>query len=170
MTSILFLIRRLYRNKFKCNYLRNKTFFPNFQCNLWSRNQILNILKKKMTLLVDGFPKLQTLKDVVRQMSKDTRLRTSSTANMLEGRKHCRNVHDITFIILFITLREIGLENVSLSDTWNIRTVCKHVDCQWQPIQMQLSKKQKTFSEFLAIFLKSKSNSHHFLKEMAFIA
>ena len=30
-----------------------------------------------MTLLVDGFPKLQTLKDVVRQMSKDTRLRTS---------------------------------------------------------------------------------------------
>ena len=34
------------------------------------------------------------------------------------------------------------------------------------PIQMQLSKKQKSFSEFFAEFLKSRLNFEHFEKEM----
>ena len=33
-----------------------------------------------------------------------------------------------------------------------------------QPIQMQLSQKQKTFSDFLTGFLKSSLNFEHFLK------
>ena len=33
-----------------------------------------------------------------------------------------------------------------------------------QPIQMQLSRKQKTFSEFFAAFLKSSLNFEHFQK------
>ena len=33
------------------------------------------------------------------------------------------------------------------------------------PIQMQLSQKQKTFSQFLAIFLKSKLNLEYFRKK-----
>ena len=34
-----------------------------------------------------------------------------------------------------------------------------------QPIQMQLSKKQKTFSEFFSAFLKTISNFEHFGRE-----
>ena len=34
-----------------------------------------------------------------------------------------------------------------------------------QPIQMQLSRKQKTFSEFFCVFLKSSLNFEHFQKK-----
>ena len=34
-----------------------------------------------------------------------------------------------------------------------------------QPIQMQLSRKQKTFSEFFSAFLKSSLNFEHFQKK-----
>ena len=34
-----------------------------------------------------------------------------------------------------------------------------------QPIQMQLSRKQKTFSEYFCAFLKSSSNFEHFQKK-----
>ena len=34
-----------------------------------------------------------------------------------------------------------------------------------EPIQMQLSRKQKTFSEFFAAFLKSSLNFEHFQKK-----
>ena len=38
------------------------------------------------------------------------------------------------------------------------------------PIQMQLSQKQKTFSQFFAAFLKSSLNFKHFEKKMTLIA
>ena len=64
-------------------------------------------------------------------------------------------------------MKVIELEKVSLSNMENLRTVCEHIDCRSQvsllnrdklrqPIQMQLSKKQKAFSEFSAAFLKCK--------------
>ena len=39
-----------------------------------------------------------------------------------------------------------------------------------QPIQILLSQKQKTFSEFRSAFLKSTLNFEHFQKKMTFIA
>ena len=39
-----------------------------------------------------------------------------------------------------------------------------------QPIQMQLSQKQKKFSQFLAAFLKARSNFEQFQKKMTLIA
>ena len=38
-------------------------------------DSILNIFKKNMALIADVFPKLRTLKDVVRYMSKKSRFR-----------------------------------------------------------------------------------------------
>ena len=38
-----------------------------------------------------------------------------------------------------------------------------------QTIQMHLSEKQKTFSEFLCTFLKSESNCEHFQTKMTLI-
>ena len=39
-----------------------------------------------------------------------------------------------------------------------------------QLVLMQLSKKENTFSEFFALFLKSKSNFEHFEKRITLIA
>ena len=66
MTSILFLIVRIYSNRLKCNYLKMLMLLLNFS-NL---NKILNILEKKMTLAAYVFPKLQNGKITVTQMFK----------------------------------------------------------------------------------------------------
>ena len=73
------------------------------------------------------------------------------------------------------------LEKVSLSDIENLRTVSKTLtvghkyffvnrDKLTQPIQIQLSQKQKRFSEFFNALSKSMLNFEHFLKKMTLIA
>ena len=66
MTSILFLTEAIYWNIFKCNYLRNQKYFPNFFLHVRHLDSILNIFKKKMTLIADVFLNLRTPKNVVR--------------------------------------------------------------------------------------------------------
>ena len=66
MTSILFLIETIYCNIFRCNYVRNKKLSPNFFLNFPNLYSILNIFKKKMTLIADVFLNLRTPKNVVR--------------------------------------------------------------------------------------------------------
>ena len=44
MTSILFIIGRIFCNWFKWNYLRNQQFFPKFSLCFWNIHKILNIL------------------------------------------------------------------------------------------------------------------------------
>ena len=43
--------------------------------HFWNVDQILNIFKKKMTLIADLFPILRTLKNVVKQISKSSGFR-----------------------------------------------------------------------------------------------
>ena len=65
MTSILFVIVRIYGNQLKFNYLKTKNFFPNFLLYFWKVHDILNILKQNVTLIAYVFPKLWTAKHVV---------------------------------------------------------------------------------------------------------
>ena len=44
MTSILFIIGRIFCNWFKWNYLRNQQFFPKFSLCFWNIHKISNIL------------------------------------------------------------------------------------------------------------------------------
>ena len=46
MTSILFLIGRIYRKKFKFNYLKTQNKFLNFLLHFLNVHQILNFLIK----------------------------------------------------------------------------------------------------------------------------
>ena len=48
-----------------CNNLKNKNVFLNVLWYIWNLHQILNILKKKMTLIGYVFLKLEIAKDVV---------------------------------------------------------------------------------------------------------
>ena len=67
MTSILFLIERIYPNMFRCNYLRNKKVFLNFFFHFRNFHSIFNIFgKKKMAIRGDVFLNLRTPKNVVR--------------------------------------------------------------------------------------------------------
>ena len=75
MTSILFLTETIYRNQFRSNYLKNKKLFPNFFLRFRNLHEILNICKKKMTLIADLFPNLRTPKNVVRYLSKKSRFK-----------------------------------------------------------------------------------------------
>ena len=73
------------------------------------------------------------------------------------------------------------LRKVSVSDMKNLKTVFNTVTAVYkysllnrdnltQPIQMQLSKKQKNFSEFFFLaFFKSTLNFQNFLKKMTLI-
>ena len=54
-----------------------------------------------------------------------------STVNMLKRPKHLWSLHESTFIIFYFTFRETDSENVSLSDMWNLKTICDHIDCRW---------------------------------------
>ena len=76
MTSIPFVIGRTWRNQFKCSYLKNKqlfrTFFPHFR-NL---HQILNILKKKATVIAYEIQTIRNAKDVISYIAKKPRFRT----------------------------------------------------------------------------------------------
>ena len=62
MTSILFLTEAIYCNIFRCNYLRNEKNFRNFFLHFLNLDSILNIFKKKITLIADAFLNLGTPK------------------------------------------------------------------------------------------------------------
>ena len=75
MTSTLFLTEAIYCNIFRCIYHRNEKCFVNFFLHFVNLLSILNILKKRMTLIAETFLNLRTLKYIVREMSKKFRLR-----------------------------------------------------------------------------------------------
>ena len=54
----------------------NEKLFINFWFNFWNLHQILNILKKSMIVTANVFPKLQTVKILIRPLSKKRRFRT----------------------------------------------------------------------------------------------
>ena len=62
MTSILFLTEAIYCNIFRCNYLRNEKNFRNLFLHFLNLDSILNIFKKKITLIADAFLNLGTPK------------------------------------------------------------------------------------------------------------
>ena len=74
IASILFLIETIYSNIFRCNYLKKKKkTFLNFFLHFRNLDLILDIFRKKMTLIADVFSILRTPKYLVRWMSKKSR-------------------------------------------------------------------------------------------------
>ena len=57
--------------------LKKKKTFSDFMFNLWNLHQILNIFEKKVIVRANVFLRLQTVKDLVIPLSKDSRFRTS---------------------------------------------------------------------------------------------
>ena len=75
MASILLNIRRICHSQFKCKYLKKENFFVNFLFHWWTLHQISNTFRKKMMVIANVFPKLQTVNLLVRPLSKNRRFR-----------------------------------------------------------------------------------------------
>ena len=118
---------------------KTKNFFSFFLFYFWNLNQILNFLKKKMIVRANVFPNLQTVKDLVRPLTKKHRFRTHfDSQHVKESQALEKSTWDqfyhvfhqfeenknSTLIIFFITLRDTDLENVFVTDIWNLRGVC----------------------------------------------
>ena len=76
MASIMFKVLRICNSQLKFNYLKKEKLFLNFLFHFWNLHQILNILKEKMIVIANVFPKLQTVKIFVRKFSKEHRFGT----------------------------------------------------------------------------------------------
>ena len=85
MASILFGIVRCRRSVFKGKYLKNEKLILDVLFYFWNLHQILNIFKKKKIVIANAFPNLQTVKYLVRPLSKKLRLRTSFERQHVKG-------------------------------------------------------------------------------------
>ena len=129
-----------------------------------------------MTLIAEVFPKLRTPKNMVTSMSKKSRFKGSF------GKQHGKGAQTLLkfaweylYHIYWSFWRQLTCKK-SLSVICKISRLFLNTlsadrkyflfnrDNLKQPIQIQVSRKQKTFSEFFAAFLKSSLNFEHFQK------
>ena len=137
----------------------------------------MNIFKKKMTLIAEVFPKLRTPKNMVTSMSKKSCFNGSfekqhgkGAQTLLKGQRQL--LYDIYWSLwrqlsykksLLVICKISRLFINTLSADGNNSLFNR--DKLMQPIEMQLSRKEKTFSEFFAAFLKSRLNFENFHKK-----
>ena len=86
---------------FWCNDHRKRKYFLNFFLHFLNLDSILKIFKEKIILLALIFLNSETLKEVVRSMSKKPASEDNSTSNMVNVPKHCSKLNSSTFTIFF---------------------------------------------------------------------
>ena len=99
MASIIFWKETIYCNIFRCNYLRNKKSFLHVFFHFLNLYSILNIFKKKMTLIADVFSNFRNPKDLLDKCLKTPVSEDPWTSNMVNGPKIFSKLNDTTFTI-----------------------------------------------------------------------
>ena len=130
-----------------------------------------------MTLIAYVFPTLRTLKNLIRSMPEKSSFKGSFWK---QHGKRAQTLLKFASQHLYYIYRSLWRQ---LTCKRSLLVTCKisrlfpktlsadgkysllNRDNLTQPIQMQLSRKQKTFSEFFSAFLKSSLNFEHFLKK-----
>ena len=127
-----------------------------------------------MTLIAEVFPKLQTPKHMVTSMSKKFCFKGSFGK---QYGKRAQTLLKLAWQYLYhiywslwrqLTCKKSVLVTLEISSllpntrSANSRYSLLNRNNLTQPIQMQLSRKQKTFCEFFSAFLKSSLNFEHF--------
>ena len=177
MQSILLNITRICDSKFKCNYLKHQNLFLIFLLDFWNLYQTSNILKKNVMVIGNVFPKLQTVKNFVTPLGKKrcfgTRFDTQhdKVSQILPNSPWKRFHHVLSsFWEKFIWKISPVLLGEILRMFFNLLTAeGKYPIEDWEnlplPIQMQLSEKRKTFSQYVVPFMDSASNFKQFEKK-----
>ena len=130
-----------------------------------------------MTLIADVFPKLPTQKNLVRSMPKESIFKGSFKKQ--HGKRAqtllkfaWQNLYHIywslwrqltfkKFLLVICKISRLFPNTLSADGKYSLL----NRDNLTQPIQMQVSRKQKTFSEFFSAFLKSNWSFEHFQKK-----
>ena len=123
MTSIFFEVVRICHNQFKCNCLKTKKCFLNFLLHFWNLHQILIILKKWRLSEVVHFRNYRLPNIWLDQCLKSPVTEHPSKIILLKVSKHLQNLHGSSSTIFFMTLGKLELENVCVSNMWNLQTV-----------------------------------------------
>ena len=134
----------------------------------------MNIFKKKMTLIAEVFPKLRSPKNKVRSMSIKSRFKGSfkkqhgkcaKTLLKCQGQLLCyiywslwRQLSTRKSLLVICKISRLFPNTLSADGKYSLF----NRDNLTQPIQMQVSRKQKTFSQFFSAFLKSSLYFKHF--------
>ena len=174
---MLLRVVRICCSPFKSSYLKNKKHFLRFLFHLWNLHQISNIFEKKKMLIANVFPKLVTVQGLVTLLTIQRRLKTSFKSQHVKrfqklvksSWQHFYNIFSSLWgEIIWKISPWLKFEIIELFvNTWTIDYKYALTDCENLPfpIQIQLSSKQKTFSQFFTSVLKSPSNFEHFKKK-----
>ena len=153
----------------------NEKLFLNLLPHFWNLYQILNILKdyhhsQKIIIIANLFPKLQTVKNLVRTLSKKRRFRTKFDSQHVKAFQILAkspwepfyHVFSSFSEILISKMRRLVLGEISGAFVNTLTAEVKYpvLDCDNLPlhIQMQFSEKRKTFFECFVTFLQSISS------------
>ena len=137
----------------------------------------MNIFLKKVTLIADIFPKWRTQKNLVRSMPKKTRFKGSFKKQHVKCAQtllKCQG--QLLYHIYWSLLRKLSYKKSLLVickiSRLFINTLSADIkyspfnrDNLTHPIQMQLRRKQKAFSQLFSAVLKSNLNFEHFQKK-----
>ena len=177
MTSILSAICRIFCNKFKCYYLKNRRLFLEFLLKFWNVREIYNIFKKRMRALAYLFSKLLFRKDVATETSRRSFFRTPFGNQRVNGFQTPLKVarhhyyHFFPWISDKLSWKKTALllskilrlfPNPLTADDKN---PCRNMQNFLPQLQTLLSQKRKTFSSYFIVFLKDAWNSEHFEKK-----
>ena len=155
-------------------YKNRKTFSQFLVRNF---HQSLNILKKKMLVMTNVFVKLKTAKDVVGQMSKEPCFRTLFDIQYVKGSQRLvksaweQFYHVVsplwgkliwkTSFLVICKILGVLVNTFTANDKYPLR----NYENLSLSIQMQLSEKWNTFSQFFVSFLEFPSDFEQFEKK-----
>ena len=163
MTSILVRMSRISRNQFKCNDLKKYDFFVKISLRFGNIHKIMNILKQRWAS--QRKCNLLTPKNVVTKMSCFRTPFFSQSVSWTEAPLKSARQHFYPIVSSFwgkfswkMSLMSllVGCETLGLCPNrlTTDKKYSRHNRENFpQPIQVQLSKKQKSFSEILNMFM-----------------
>ena len=160
MANILFKVVRICNSQFKCSYFKNEKIFLNILFHFWILHQILNTLKEKIIVIANVFPKLQTVKSFARKLSQEHRFRTGFESQYVKDSQLLPQIPWERFYHVFLSFSVKLIRKMSPLVLEKILTVfvntltpngkypVEDFENLHFPIQMHLSEKPKSFSEF----------------------
>ena len=165
MASILLKIVRICKSQFTCNYLKKEKVFLNFSFHFWNVHQVLNILEKRMIVIANLFSKLETVKILLRPLSKKRCFRRRLDSQHIKASQILAKSPWEIFWHIFSTFSGKLIWKISPLVLGEILVVfvnrltsdgkypvehCKNLQ---HPIQTELFEKRKLFLNFLLHFL-----------------
>ena len=177
MASIPVKIVRICYSQLKCNYLKNLKLFLDFFLHFWNVHQIWNILKKRMIVIANVFPKVQTVKNLLRPLSKKRCFITRLNSQHVKASEIPANTPWQRFYHVFSSFSRKLIPKMvplELGEIWVVFVNTLSGDAEYPiqdfenlllSIQMDLSEKPKSFSLLFVPFLEYTSNFKHFIKK-----